>query len=79
MSPQDFIQALQQGNQLQAVMGDVARNKAIAVVLGKAEVVDTNGDPVELEGFAATEDETDEDTDADDAAAPSEEDADEAK
>ncbi|GGD39935.1 trigger factor [Microbacterium faecale] len=79
MSPQDFIQALQQGNQLQAVMGDVARNKAIAVVLGKAEVVDTNGDPVELEGFAATEDETDEAADADDADAPSEEAADEAK
>ncbi|MGO2847223.1 MAG: trigger factor [Microbacterium gubbeenense] len=55
MSPQDFIQALQQGNQLQAVMGDVARNKAIAVVLGKAEVVDTAGDPVNLEGFAAVE------------------------
>src|SRR5690606_27774484 len=56
MSPQDFIQALQQGNQLQAIMGDVARNKAIAVVLGKAEVVDTNGESVDLEGFAATED-----------------------
>ncbi|MGO3720166.1 trigger factor [Microbacterium gubbeenense] len=55
MSPQDFIQALQQGNQLQAVMGDVARNKAIAVVLGKAEVVDTAGEPVNLEGFAAVE------------------------
>ncbi|MGO1839472.1 MAG: trigger factor [Candidatus Microbacterium stercoravium] len=61
MSPQDFIQALQQGNQLQAVMGDVARNKAIAVVLGKAEVVDTNGDAVNLEGFAAVEGEDDED------------------
>ena len=36
-------------------MGDVARNKAIAVVLGKAEVVDTAGDPVNLEGFAAVE------------------------
>jgi trigger factor len=55
MSPQDFIQALQQGNQLQAIMGDVARNKAIAVVLGKAEVVDTNGDAVDLEGFVAVE------------------------
>jgi trigger factor len=33
----------------------VARNKAIAVVLGKAEVVDTNGDAVDLEGFVAVE------------------------
>lgn len=56
MSPQDFIQALQQGGQLQAVMGDVARNKAIAVVLGKAEVVDSNGEKVDLSGFVATDD-----------------------
>ena len=67
MSPQDFIQALQQGNQLQAVMGDVARNKAIAVVLGKAEVVDTNGDAVNLEGFAAVEGKDDEDASDEDA------------
>src|SRR5690606_25660266 len=55
MSPQDFIQALQQGNQLQAIMGDVARNKAIAVVLGKVEVVDSNGDAVNLDGFVAVD------------------------
>lgn len=80
MSPQDFIQALQQGNQLQAVMGDVARNKAIAVVLGKAEVVDTDGATVDLEGFAATEDEADADAEeADDAADDAEESADDAK
>jgi len=77
MSPQDFIQALQQGNQLQAIMGDVARNKAIAVVLGKAEVVDTNGDAVNLEGFAAVEGE-DDDADASDEEA-SEESADKAE
>ncbi|MGO3320900.1 MAG: trigger factor, partial [Microbacterium gubbeenense] len=76
MSPQDFIQALQQGNQLQAVMGDVARNKAIAVVLGKAEVVDTAGEPVNLEGFAAVEGD---DEDADDAETTEEESADKAE
>ncbi|MGO2792396.1 trigger factor [Microbacterium gubbeenense] len=76
MSPQDFIQALQQGNQLQAVMGDVARNKAIAVVLGKAEVVDTAGDPVNLEGFAAVEGN---DEDSDDAETTEEESADKAE
>lgn len=66
MSPQDFIQALQQGNQLQAIMGDVARNKAIAVVLGKAEVVDTNGDAVNLDGFVAAEE--DEESEAEESA-----------
>ncbi|GAA1736925.1 trigger factor [Microbacterium paludicola] len=62
MAPQQFIEALQQGNQLQSVIGDVARNKALAIVLGKVEVVDSNGKAVDLSGFAATdEDETDED------------------
>ncbi|MBP2435711.1 trigger factor [Microbacterium amylolyticum] len=75
MSPQDFIQALQQGNQLQAIMGDVARNKAIAIVLGKAEVVDTNGDVVDLAGFVPTEDDDAEEA-ADDSA---EQESDEAK
>jgi len=75
MSPQDFIQALQQGNRLQAIMGDVARNKAIAVVLGKAEVVDTNGDAVNLEGFAAVEGEDEEASDEE----PSEESTDKAE
>jgi trigger factor len=61
MAPQQFIEALQQGNQLQSVIGDVARNKALAIVLGKVEVVDSNGKAVDLSGFAATdEDETDE-------------------
>jgi len=66
MSPQDFIQALQQGNQLQAIMGDVARNKAIAVVLGKVEVVDSNGDAVNLDGFVAVDE--DEESEAEESA-----------
>ncbi len=57
MAPQQFIEALQQGNQLQSVIGDVARNKALAIVLGKVEVVDSNGKAVDLSGFAAVEDE----------------------
>ena len=60
MAPQQFIEALQQGNQLQAVIGDVARNKALAIVLGKIEVVDTNGKKVDLSGFAAVDADEDE-------------------
>ncbi|MEL5990217.1 trigger factor [Microbacterium phosphatis] len=67
MAPQQFIEALQQGNQLQAVIGDVARNKALAIILGKVEVVDTNGKKVDLSGFAAVEE--DEDDAAEDAPA----------
>ncbi|WP_426319657.1 trigger factor [Microbacterium sp. E-13] len=56
MAPQDFVNALQEGNQLPAIVGEVARNKALAVALGKVKVVDTNGNPVDLSGFVATED-----------------------
>ncbi|MGX5770488.1 trigger factor [Microbacterium trichothecenolyticum] len=59
MAPQDFVNALQEGNQLPAVIGEVARNKALAVALGKVTVVDTNGKPVDLSGFTAVEDEAD--------------------
>ena len=57
MAPQDFVNALQQNNQLPAIVGEVARNKALAVALGKVTVVDTNGAPVDLTGFIASEDE----------------------
>ncbi|MFB7885212.1 trigger factor [Microbacterium sp. NPDC056057] len=57
MAPQDFVNALQEGNQLPAMIGEVARNKALAVALGKVNVVDTNGKPVDLSGFVANEDE----------------------
>ena len=63
MAPQDFVNALQQGNQLPALVGEVARNKALAIALGKVTVVDTDGKPVDLTGFVAVEGE--EPTDAD--------------
>mgnify|MGYP001138714094 FL=1 len=51
MAPQEFVDALQQGNQLPAMVGEVARNKALAIALGKVSVVDTNGKTVDLTGF----------------------------
>ncbi|WP_336626113.1 MULTISPECIES: trigger factor [unclassified Microbacterium] len=59
MAPQEFVDALQQGNQLPLMVGEVARNKALAIALGKVKVVDTNGKPVDLTGFVAVEDEAD--------------------
>jgi trigger factor len=70
MAPQQFIEALQQGNQLQSVIGDVARNKALAIVLGKVEVVDSNGTAVDLSGFAAVEDDENEDAEGAEEEAP---------
>jgi trigger factor len=57
MAPQDFVNALQQGNQLPALIGEVARNKALAIALGRVSVVDTDGKPVDLTGFITVEDE----------------------
>ncbi|MBZ4486195.1 trigger factor [Microbacterium sp. cx-55] len=74
MAPQEFVNALQQGNQLPAMIGEVARNKALALALGKVTVVDANGKAVDLTGFVAVEeepaveaDETDEVAEADSA------------
>ncbi len=55
MAPQEFVDALQQGNQLPAMVGEVARNKALAIALGKVTVVDTNGKAVDLTGFVVND------------------------
>ncbi|WP_243225935.1 trigger factor [Microbacterium sp. CIAB417] len=65
MAPQEFVEALQSSNQLPALVGEVARNKALAIALGKVTVVDTNGKAVDLSDFIAVEDE---DESADDSA-----------
>ena len=73
MAPQEFVEALQSSNQLPALVGEVARNKALAIALGKVNVVDTDGKAVDLSSLVAVEDE-DEDVAAE---APAEEKADE--
>ncbi|WP_029145403.1 trigger factor [Microbacterium luticocti] len=55
MAPQEFVEVLQQNGQLPVLVGEVARNKALAIVLGKVTVVDTAGNPVDLTGFVAEE------------------------
>ncbi len=59
MQPQEFIEILQQNNQLQSMFGEVARSKAIGVLLGKVEVVDTNGAPVDISEFVVANDPAD--------------------
>ncbi|MDQ1512859.1 MAG: trigger factor [Microbacteriaceae bacterium] len=65
MQPQEFVEVLQQNNQLPSMMSEVARSKAISVLLGRVKVVDTNGQPVDLSDFtvaASPEDVADEET-----------------
>lgn len=63
MEPAQFLQAISQGNQLQAILGEVTRNKALAIALGKAKVVDKSGNAVDLSAFTAvdTDDENSDD------------------
>jgi trigger factor len=53
MDPNEFVQVLGENGQLGQVFGEVARNKTIAVVLGRAVVKDSAGNPVDLSEFAA--------------------------
>ncbi len=70
MDPSEFVQALSSNGQIPSMVAEVARNKALAIVLGKAEVVDSNGKPVDLSEFAAVGQNADDaaDDDADDSA-----------
>ncbi|MFB7252296.1 trigger factor [Microbacterium sp. NPDC056234] len=64
MAPQEFVEALQSSNQIPALVGEVARNKALAIALGKVTVVDTDGKAVDLSDFIAVEDEDDAEAEA---------------
>ncbi|AUH43004.1 trigger factor [Streptomyces sp. CMB-StM0423] len=54
MSPDQFAQAVVEGGQVPVLVGEVARGKALAVVVEAATIKDTNGEPVDL----SDEDET---------------------
>lgn len=51
MEPGEFIEVLQQNGQLPGMVAEVARGKALATVLGKAKVVDSNGKAVDVSDF----------------------------
>ena len=53
MEPGEFIQVLQQNGQLPAMIGEVARSKTLALILSKANVVDTKGKAVDVSAFSA--------------------------
>ncbi|MCI0383251.1 trigger factor [Streptomyces sp. CNQ085] len=49
MSPDQFAQAVVEGGQVPMLVGEVARGKALAVVVEAAKVTDTNGEVVSME------------------------------
>ncbi|WP_317443332.1 trigger factor [Streptomyces collinus] len=66
MSPDQFAQAVVEGGQVPLLVGEVARGKALAVVVEAATVKDTNGEVVDL-------DDEEEETEAAEASETSEE------
>lgn len=68
MSPDQFAQAVVEGGQVPLLVGEVARGKALALVVEAATVKDTNGEVVDLEDeedeTGETVQATSEDTDA---------------
>ena len=56
MEPNEFVQILSQQGQIPAMVGEVARNKALAIALGKAKVTDAAGNAVDLSEFTAVPD-----------------------
>jgi trigger factor len=54
MEPGEFIEVLNKNNQIPGMIAEVARSKALAVVLGKAKVVDGKNKPVDVSAFASS-------------------------
>nr|WP_281373981.1 trigger factor [Allobranchiibius huperziae] len=59
MDPNQFAQALDQQGQVPAVMGEVARRKALSTVLERVTVIDTNGETVDLNALNDAEQDED--------------------
>jgi len=55
MTPDQFAQQVVQGGQVQLLVGEVARGKALALVVEAAKVTDTNGEVVSFEDDEAAE------------------------
>jgi trigger factor len=56
MDINEFIKVVDQNGQIPMFVAEVARRKALAVVLEAATVVDTKGKKVDLEDFLKTDD-----------------------
>ncbi|WP_063038082.1 trigger factor [Nocardia grenadensis] len=62
MAPEQFIQQVQQAGQLGAVFADVRRGKALAELVGKVTVTDSEGNKVDTDEMFGTAKESDEET-----------------
>ncbi len=68
MDPNQFAQAIEQQNQIPAMVQEVARRKALATVLDDAKVTDTAGAEVDLDALVPDQEASEEEAIADEAA-----------
>jgi trigger factor len=68
MNPQQFAQALEQQGQVEQMVGEVGRRKALATVLDVATVKDTEGNLVDLDAIDGEDDTAGDTDDTDDSA-----------
>jgi trigger factor len=68
MEPGEFIKVLDENGQIPAMIGEVARGKTLALILEKANVVDTKGKKVDVTPFTGIVKGDDEEFDTSDAA-----------
>ena len=61
MEPSEFIQTLQENNQIPSMVGEVARSKSLSVALAEVTVKDSKGKKVDLSSVISTEDSSAED------------------
>ena len=54
MEPSEFIQSLQENNQIPSMVGEVARSKSLSVALAQVSVKDTKGKKVDLSSVTNT-------------------------
>jgi trigger factor len=54
MEPGEFIKVLDENGQIPAMIGEVARGKTLALILEKANIVDTKGKKVDVTPFLGT-------------------------
>jgi trigger factor len=63
MEPGEFIKVLDGNGQIPGMIGEVARAKALAIVLSKAKVVDGDGNEVDISEFTGVSDDDEESED----------------
>ena len=61
MEPSEFIQTLQENNQIPSMVGEVARSKSLSVALADVTAKDSKGKKVDLSSVISTEDSSAED------------------